>query len=726
MIPRLLGRLFSQPRQSLPSKSRFSSRQRRLTLESLESRQLLTLIGIIPNFPLTKFDSSGALQYTAATQVFDVNATPLSFQLNSSTAPTTITGTPTPHIEMDILVDNSGNLIGGNGHPNDFDMTGTVVVNSSTYSGTLLTGKVLQFGYQYNSGTSTSQFDFRFQTTGGSLQPFFVGMDMGVTMASENSSSFTGSFANNFSGGAKGTVGPISPLPTGVYGYKFDDLNDNGVDNSDPRLSGWTITLAGNDDLGNAVSEMTTTSTNGEYSFTGLAPGTYTIGEQQQTGWTQTAGGTTITLTSGQVAVAYSGEAGTLLPGQVQVVASALAFGNFKSSAIVIGNDKSPVTPHTVNIVNPANGSSYLPSPIVPYGNSFLGGVRVATGDLNGNGFDDIVTAPGRGGLPVINVYDQLGNLLTSFQAYSATVNGGLQVAVADLYGNGLEDIITVPSWGPAEVRVFKNLGVVGGMPVFSSTPSMDFLAFPSSFVGGAVVAAANLGTMPSHTPQIIVGSGSGMKATVEVFNVSSAPPTSPPTLATPVASFNPFNTISPQLVGGVSLSVAQLSSNPIQSIVVGAGAGGHSLVNIWGWNTAKSAYTSLSSPGVAGFPAFTGSSANSPIAIATLSNQGIASAILAVQGTGGATSQVNQLNILSASPLVLSSPTAIPGSYPGPNTIAVINNVETGPPVAQPLVKTSAVTNASAAAVVSNTTNKNATCAVTSLRDSFFALLGG
>lgn len=231
--------------------------------------------------------------------------------------------------------------------------------------------------------------------------------------------------------------------------------------------------------------------------------------------------------------------------------------------------DKSPVTPHAVNIVNPTTGSSNLPSPIVPYGNTFLGGVRVATGDLNGNGFDDVVTVPGRGGLPVVNVYDQMGNLLTSFQAYNSSVNGGLQVAVADLYGNGLDDIITVPSWGPAEVRVFKNLGLVGGKPTFSSTPSMDFLAFPSSFVGGAVVAAANLGTTPNHVPQIIVGSGSGMKATVEVFNVSNTPPTSSPVLATPVASFTPFSTISPTLMGGVSLSVAQLTSNPIQDIVV-------------------------------------------------------------------------------------------------------------------------------------------------------------
>src|SRR5262249_21224808 len=89
-------------------------------------------------------------------------------------------------------------------------------------------------------------------------------------------------------------------VPTSVHGYKFNDLNGNGVDNGDPRLSGWTITLTGTDNMGNPVSLTTTTGANGEYSFTGLTPGTYTVAEVLQTGWTQTAGGTTVTLTSGQ------------------------------------------------------------------------------------------------------------------------------------------------------------------------------------------------------------------------------------------------------------------------------------------------------------------------------------------------------------------------------------------------------------------------------------------
>ena len=44
---------------------------------------------------------------------------------------------------------------------------------------------------------------------------------------------------------------------TSVHGYKFNDLNDNGVDNSEPRLAGWTIVLVGTNGQGNAVSDQT-------------------------------------------------------------------------------------------------------------------------------------------------------------------------------------------------------------------------------------------------------------------------------------------------------------------------------------------------------------------------------------------------------------------------------------------------------------------------------------
>ena len=87
---------------------------------------------------------------------------------------------------------------------------------------------------------------------------------------------------------------------TGFSGMKFEDSNaNNAKDGGEPGLSGWTIRLM------NGATEVakTVTGADGSYSFAGVAPGSYTVEEVAQAGWTQSypasPGTHAITLVSG-------------------------------------------------------------------------------------------------------------------------------------------------------------------------------------------------------------------------------------------------------------------------------------------------------------------------------------------------------------------------------------------------------------------------------------------
>ena len=84
-------------------------------------------------------------------------------------------------------------------------------------------------------------------------------------------------------------TGQILPPGHMIIGTKFNDVDGDGswepLD-GEGRLSNWTIWLDINND--GTPDKTTQTDSQGGFEFAGLSPGTYTIGEQQQAGWTQT------------------------------------------------------------------------------------------------------------------------------------------------------------------------------------------------------------------------------------------------------------------------------------------------------------------------------------------------------------------------------------------------------------------------------------------------------
>jgi hypothetical protein len=77
------------------------------------------------------------------------------------------------------------------------------------------------------------------------------------------------------------------------------------------------------------------------------------------------------------------------------------------------------------------------------YAPSFTGGVRVATADVTGDQYDDIITVPASGAAPVRVFNGFNGALISEFYVAGPSLSTGLYVAARDLNGDGLAEVIT-------------------------------------------------------------------------------------------------------------------------------------------------------------------------------------------------------------------------------------------------------------------------------------------
>src|SRR5262249_48377318 len=110
------------------------------------------------------------------------------------------------------------------------------------------------------------------------------------------------------------------------------------------------------------------------------------------------------------------------------------------------------------------------------------GGVTLATGDLDGDGIDEVVVGAGVGGGPAVAVFDgATGRVVRAFFTFDPGFRGGVDVAVGDADGDGDADIIAgAGAGGGPAVAAFD---FVTGAVVRS------FFAFDPGFRGGVSVA---------------------------------------------------------------------------------------------------------------------------------------------------------------------------------------------------------------------------------------------
>jgi hypothetical protein len=227
---------------------------------------------------------------------------------------------------------------------------------------------------------------------------------------------------------------------------------------------------------------------------------------------------------------------------------------------LVVGADAA--SPPLVRLIDPTTRA--VESQFLAFEPNFFGGVRVAVGDVNGDGHKDLIAAAGPSGGPVVKVFDgTTGAVLSTFFAYAPTFTGGVNVAAADLNGDGKAEVITGAGGGGGPmVHVFNGL---------TGVEKAAFFAYDPSVRGGVRVAAGDLDG--DGKAEIVTGPGFGGGPNVRAFRLAG------PNDARTVSG---FFALDPSFTVGLYVASADLDGDGKAEIVVGAGAGGGPQVGVF------------------------------------------------------------------------------------------------------------------------------------------------
>ncbi|MBO9998319.1 MAG: tandem-95 repeat protein [Cyanobacteria bacterium SID2] len=223
-------------------------------------------------FTYTVNDNDGATSNTATIRItVALPPTPPSTPTPVPTPPPTPTPIPTnvpPIANNDTASTPLGNTVTLDLAANDIDSDGTIEPTTLSIATSPSNGSLVNNG----DGTVTYTPD-----------ALFAGTDT-FTYTVEDDGGATSNIA----------TATVTVVDTGIRGSKWNDLDSDGVrDVSEPGLAGWTIYLDANDNgILDSGETSTVTDANGDYAFTGLTAGTYTVAERPQRGWRQTAPGT--------------------------------------------------------------------------------------------------------------------------------------------------------------------------------------------------------------------------------------------------------------------------------------------------------------------------------------------------------------------------------------------------------------------------------------------------
>ncbi|NQT49238.1 L,D-transpeptidase family protein [Candidatus Kuenenbacteria bacterium] len=145
-----------------------------------------------------------------------------------------------------------------------------------------------------------------------------------------------------------------------------------------------------------------------------------------------------------------------------------------------------------------------------PYVEGFTGEISIAVADLDNDGKEEIIAGPGAGGGPQVRVFNGYGAPLFTFGfwAHDQDYRNGVEVAAGDIDGDGFKEIIvSVIKDDKALVKFFNRFGEQLGVPIE--------IELENNF---EPVKISSIDIDNDGVDEIIVGMGSGNQPKVKIF----------------------------------------------------------------------------------------------------------------------------------------------------------------------------------------------------------------
>ena len=237
--------------------------------------------------------------------------------------------------------------------------------------------------------------------------------------------------------------------------------------------------------------------------------------------------------------------------------------------------------PGITAIVQVRDGATGKATNIQPF-ETFKGGVFVAVGDVTGDGTADVVVTPDLSGGPRVSVYrgGDFRRVANFFGIKDENFRGGARAGVGDVNADGFAEVVISAGFGGGpRISVYDGAALAQGREI---NPVSDFFLFEEGLRNGAYVAVGDVdgdgfadligGAGPGGGPRVLTISGK----TLLQSGADAA-------IGAPLANFFAGD---PENRGGVRVTVKNLDNDDLADVVTGAGEGGGSAVTSYAGKT--------------------------------------------------------------------------------------------------------------------------------------------